>query len=681
MAGRWLRWPSTCIQPAGRAPLAFGADYNPEQWSADVWREDVELMRAAGVNIVNLGIFSWAEVQPAADEWRFGWLDDVLDLMHEGGIAVDLATGTASPPPWLTELHPEILPVTADGITLSPGGRQHWRPTSPVFRRYALQHVRTIAQRYGEHPALAMWHVSNELGCHNIYDFSDDAAVAFRDWLRARYETLDALNAAWGTAFWSQRYSSFDAVLPPRRAASYPNPTQQLDFARFSSDALKDYFRREAAILRELTPAIPITTNFMVMGDTKGMNFDDWASEVDIVSNDHYLLGARTDASAELCFSANLVRGIADNEPWFLMEHATGAVNWQPVNLPKAPGQLRRDSLVHVAHGSDSVSYFQWRQSAAGAEKYHSGMVPHAGTNSRLWREVCELGENLAALGAAGVAGSRSVPAQVAVLFDWPSWWASELDSHPSAFLRYRDIAIAWYKAIESLGIGVDVQPASKDLTGYAMVVAPTLYVVDDDTRKRLQSYVETGGHLVTTFFSGIVDENDHVHLGGYPGALRELLGIRVEEFAPLLPGESVAVAGAGSATLWAEEIDVVTDDVETLLSYAGTNGPVVTRRTVGTGSASYVGAMLDDATLRSVVDVLAHRSQVVPEVDPAVGADITRRVRTTLDERFTFLINHSAEPRRVATEHGVELLTGATVTGDFDVPARGVAAIRTRVH
>lgn len=385
MNHRWLRVDSR---------LEFGADYNPEQWPREVWDEDVRAMREAGVTIVSLAIFSWARIEPADGRYDFAWLDEVMDLLHANGISVDLATATASPPPWLTTAHPEILPVNHEGQILWQGGRQHWRPTSPVFRQYALRLVRQMATRYASHPALVAWHVSNELGCHNIYDYSDDAARAFRVWLRDRYGTVEKLNEAWGTAFWAQRYGEWDEVLPPRLAASFPNPTQQLDFKRFSSDVLKDYLRAEREILRELTPDVPVTTNFMVMGETKGMNYADWAAEVDFVANDHYRLPGEQSLD-ELSFSANLTGNLAGGRPWFLMEHSTSAVNWQPVNLAKRPGELSRDALTHVAHGADAVCYFQWRQSRAGAEKYHSGMIPHAGTDSTLFRDVVALGARL----------------------------------------------------------------------------------------------------------------------------------------------------------------------------------------------------------------------------------------------------------------------------------------------
>ncbi|ADI11755.1 putative beta-galactosidase [Streptomyces bingchenggensis BCW-1] len=318
--------------------LGYGADYNPEQWPREGWADGVRLMRQAGVNVVSLAIFSWARLQPTADTWDFDWLDEITGLLHAGGIGVDLATATASPPPWLTTAYPEILPVTASGETLWPGARQHWRPTSPVFREHALTLVRKITIRYADHPALVAWHFNNELGCHNAYDYSDDAARAFRVWLRRRYTTLDALN--WGTAFWSQRYSDWDQLLPPRLAASHPNPTQQLDFKRFSSDVLKDHLLAEREILRELTPGVPVTTNFMVAQSVKGMDYADWAGEVDFVANDHYVVPSPQDRD-ELSFSANLTSGVAGRRPWYLMEHPTSAVNWRPVNLAKRPGSWR----------------------------------------------------------------------------------------------------------------------------------------------------------------------------------------------------------------------------------------------------------------------------------------------------------------------------------------------------
>jgi beta-galactosidase len=659
---RWLRWP----QQPGTPRLAFGADYNPDQWPREVWDQDVALMREAGVNIVSLAIFSWARLEPVQGRYDFGWLDEVMDLLHAGGIAVDLATATASPPPWLTAAHPEVLPVDRLGATIWPGGRQHWRPTSPVFRERALRLVHAMAERYAEHPALTAWHISNELGCHNIYDYSDDAAAAFREWLRARYTDLDKLNDAWGTAFWSQRYSDWAQILPPRLAATHPNPTQQLDFKRFSSDALLDYLRAEREVLRELTPGVPITTNFMIMGETKGMDYAAWAPELDFVANDHYVLPG-PQAHDELSFSASLTSGVAGGQPWFLMEHSTSAVNWQPVNVAKKPGELARDSLTHLAHGADAICFFQWRQSVAGAEKYHSAMLPHAGADSAVFRSVAELGATLKEL--APVAGVRPTPARAAILFDWTSWWGSELDSHPSDRLRYKQEALDWYSAFLAQGVRVDVVPLSADLEQYDVLVAPVLYVVPEALSERLSAYVQAGGHLVTTYFSGIVDENDHVWPGGYPGALRDVLGIRVEEFAPLLDEERVDLDNGTTGTLWSERIIATADETEILVRHKTgefDGGPAVTRRPIGAGSAAYVSTRLGAAGLTPLLGDLLDRAGVRSELPE----ELRGRVELAVRGDFWFLINRTAEP--VDLPELGEFLSGAGTLGP-----RGVAVVR----
>ncbi|MGW2277749.1 beta-galactosidase [Streptomyces sp. NPDC001770] len=695
--------------PDGSSRLSYGADYNPEQWPREVWEEDVRLMREAGVNTVSLAIFSWARLQPTQDSWDFGWLDEVMDLLHAGGIGVDLATATASPPPWLTTAHPEILPVTATGETVWPGARQHWRPTSPVFRSHALRLVREMATRYADHPALVAWHVSNELGCHNVYDYSDDAARAFRDWLRRRYTTLDALNHAWGTHFWSQRYSDWDQILPPRLAASHPNPTQQLDFKRFSSDTLKEYLLAEREILGEITPGTPVTSNFMVMSGMKGMDYADWADAVDFVSNDHYATtGPRS--RDELSFCANLTSGIAAHRPWFLMEHSTSAVNWQPINLPKKPGELARDSLLHVAHGADAVCFFQWRQSAAGAEKYHSAMVPHAGSNSQLFRDVVELGRTLKAL--APLAGSEREPARVAVLFDWDSWWASEQDSHPTSLLDYHREALDWYAALLRLGVRADVVPAHHtDLAPYDVVIAPVLHVVPQALAKELTRYVDGGGHLVTTYFSGVVDENDHIWLGGHPGALRDLLGIRIEEFGPLLDGDTVDVdlgggpdpdgapgldgapgSGAGpvagadravAGTLWTDRIDITGPDVETLARYrTGTYAgrPAVTRRrTADSGSAAYVSTRLGIDGLAALLPRLLAPAGVTGELPERARGTVEQVVRRDSAARYVFLVNHGDEPVPLPGVTG-EVLTGPPAGDELVLGPREVAVLRQTI-
>jgi beta-galactosidase len=662
-----------------RDRLGYGADYNPEQWPREVWESDVALMREAGVTIVSLGIFSWAQLEPVDEQWDFGWLDEAMDLLHAGGIAVDLATATASPPPWLAAKHPEILPVNERGQTIWPGGRQHWRPTSPIFRAYGLRLVERLASRYAAHPALAAWHVSNELGCHNVYDYSDDAAAAFRAWLRARYGTLAALNEAWGTAFWSQRYSDWEQLLPPRLAASYPNPTQQLDFKRFSSEVLAEYLRAERDVLRAHTPQVPVTTNFMVMGESRSMDYAAWVSDVDFLANDHYVVPG-PQARDELSFSANLTGWLGGGRPWFLMEHSTSAVNWQPINTPKRPGELARDALTHLAHGADAICYFQWRQSRAGAEKYHSAMVPQAGPDSDVFRAVCDFGATLKAL--APVTGTRPVPGRVAILFDWESWWAVEADSHPSNRVRYKQEALDWYCALLDLGLCADVVPVRGladgrvSLSDYAVVVAPMLHLVVPEAKAALESYVEGGGHLVTTYLSGIVDEHDHFWPGAFPGALRDLLGVRVQEFAPLPDGDSVCLEGELgelTGTLWTDLLDAL--DAQVLARYTSglpAGRPAITRRRQGDGSATYVSTRLGPAGLRPLLASLCAEAGLASPLPEPIRGRVELAVRSGEQGRFLFLINRgdddvTIEDVAAVAGAGAKVIAAPALAGDLN--------------
>jgi beta-galactosidase len=641
--------------PIGLDRMAYGGDYNPEQWPEATWREDVRLMREAGVSLVSVGIFSWALLEPEPGSFDFGWLDRVLDLLHDGGVRVDLATATASPPPWFSRAHPDSLPVTADGRTLWPGGRQAYCPSSTAYRAGAERLVRQLATRYAAHPALAMWHANNEYGCHVPRCYCDVSAAAFRVWLRRRYGDLDALNEAWGTAFWSQHYWNWDEILPPRQAPNFVNPTQQLDFARFSSDELLDCFRNERDVLRELTPGVPVTTNFMTPA-FKPLDYFKWAREEDLVSTDHYLRPAEGDVNLDVALSGDLARGLAGGAPWLLMEHSTSAVNWQPRNLAKRPGQMRRNSLAHVARGSDGAMFFQWRASRRGAEKFHSGMVPHAGEDTRVWREVVELGQDLARL--APVCGSRVV-ADVAMLWDYEAWWAVELDSHPSAGVTFLDRVRAFHAALWRAGVTVDVVHPDHEWSGYQLVLVPSLYLVSDATAEALAQYVRMGGHAVVSYFSGIVDPDDAIRLGGYPGAFRELLGVRVEEFQPLAEGETVELSDGSVASVWTEDLRL--EGAEAVVSHAD-GRPAVTRHAYGEGVAWYCATRLDPGALLARVCAESGVEPVLPGLPE--GVEAVRR------GDFVFVINH--------TDAAVSVPGEDLLGGDGTVPAGGVAVVRS---
>ena len=660
--------------------IIFGADYNPEQWDRSVWDEDVELMRQAGVNLVSTGIFSWSVIQPTESTWDFAWLDEVFDLLHANGIAVDLGTATASPPPWLTTKHPEILMVNDIGDTIWPGARQHWRPTSPVYLRYALQLVKRLAERYGNHPALVAWHINNELGNHNQFDFSEDAIRSFRNFLRSRYNnSLEALNSAWETAFWSQRYSDFDEILPPRTfpRGTFLNPTHVLDWRRYTNDALVQYYKQERDLLRSITPDIPITTNLIIMGkQTKDRDYTTWVDELDFVSNDHYVFISEQGRD-ELSFSASLTSGVSLHKPWLLMEHSTSAVQWQRVNSPKWTNELARDSLTHLAHGADGLCFFQWRQSKAGAEAYHSSMIPHAGPDSRLFRDVVELGALVKDL--APIKGSKKEPAKVAILFDWESWWVAEGKAQPSQIIEYKQEALDWFTAFLDAGITADVILASQldRLLDYPLVVGPILHVVPDPLRRKVTAYVEQGGHFVTTYWSGITDENCHVHLGGYPGAFRDLLGIRVEEFAPI--ASPVQLDDGTEGSIWSEPIDIVGDNVEVLRKYTTgmfPGGPAVTRRSVKNGSATYVSTKLSSEGLGSLLPTLLEKSGVKSSLPELLRGKVEQVFRVDRKCRWEFLINRTDGELSLQDARG-RLVVSTAGAGPNRLSGRGVAVYK----
>jgi len=654
---------------AGRG-LVFGCDYNPEQWDRSVWPEDVRLMQQAGIGLVAINIFGWSSINPAKGVWDFSALDEIIALLHAAGIRINLGTGTASPAPWLTARHPEILPMGDDGTTFHPGGRQAYCPSSPIFRAHAAELVTRVAERYGSHPAIALWHVSNELGCHNVHCYCDTSAEAFRGWLRERYAgDIAALNRAWGTTFWSQRYNDFADVRPPAQALSLRNPGQILDFDRFSSDEQLALYRAEAAILRERTD-IPVTTNFMVTAHIRGMDYWSWTGDMDLIANDHYLDRRLDDSRGELSFAADATRGLAGGEPWLLMETSTGAVNWQPVNLAKAPGELQRNIAAHVARGADGICFFQWRASTQGAEKYHTALVPHAGEDSDQWRETVALGGLLERLGE--VAGTRVV-ADAALLFSWENWWAVENEGRPSEELTYLGQVHAAHAALADAGITTDVVRPGADLDGYKLVIVPALHLIRDADAALIARAVENGTTVLVTFYSGIVDEEDRVRIGGYPGAFRELLGIRSEEFAPLRAGQTVTLTDGTTGLVWSERLK--TTDAETIASFVdgpSAGVPAITRRAHGAGAAWYLATQPAREDYRRLISEVAASAGVVPT--PGAGPDVEIVRRAGADGSYLFVINHGIDDVDIAAT-GHDLVTDAPATGT--VPAGAVRIIK----
>ncbi len=658
--------------------MHYGGDYNPEQWPREVWREDVARMQEAGVTMVSVGIFSWARISPREGVFDLEWLDEVIDLLHEGGIAVDLATATASPPPWVTHRYPGVLAQDADGATYWPGSRQQYSHASPDYRRLAAELTRTIAERYASHPAVVMWHVNNEYACHLPVDYSDAAAAGFRTWLQARYGDVAELNRAWGTAFWSQRYDSFEEVLPPRKAPYSLNPTQLLDFSRYTSDSFLELFTAERDIIRAAGATQPITTNFM--GAHPPLDYWRWAAEVDVVSDDAYPDPNDPESFRTAAFARDLMRSLKPGKPWLLMEQSTNALNWRPTNAPKAPGQMAALSMQAVARGADGVLFFQWRQSAGGSEKFHSAMLPHAGTRTRTWREVVGLGADLAALPELPAPGGE---ARVALVLDWDSWWAVENPDHPVAF-EHLPLLQRWYRALHRRHVMVDLVPPTGDLSAYSLVVLPQTYLLTSEGAANLLAFAERGGHLLVTPFTDVVDSDDRFREGGYLTQLGPALGVWLEDFGALdHPGgtgqTTAPVRAAGgdvpgfTGELFAEEVHVedVEDPAEVVASFEGGRlhgWPALTRRSVGAGTGWHLATVPDEAGTDALVGWLLAQAGVEP-----VWAGLPASVEAARRGDVVTLINHGPEP--VAVDLGDHTTLAASTElgrGTVELPSYG---------
>ncbi|QJT04467.1 beta-galactosidase [Streptomyces asoensis] len=651
------------LADATRGRILFGGDYNPEQWPEETWHEDVRLMRDAGVNSVTLGVFSWSRLEPEPGAREFGWLDTLMDLMHANGIGVVLATPTSAPPPWLGRLYPDTLPRDENGDVEWWGGRQHFSHSSATYRRHAAAITEDLAARYAGHPALTMWHINNE---YCTADHGDEAAVAFRRWLRARYGTLDALNIAWGTDFWSQGYDSWDSVLPARRPHYMKNPGQVLDFRRFTSDMLLECYLAERDIVARHTPHIPVTTNFMPL--FFGQDAWRWAEEEDVVSVDLYPDPRDPLGSQHGALVQDLTRSLARG-PWMLMEQAAGPVNWRGVNHPKPRGLNRLWSLQAVARGADAVCYFQWRQSRQGAEKFHSGMVSHAGERGRTFQEVKQLGAELARIGPE-VTNSH-IEAEVAILHDWHAWWAGAQDGRPSTHVDHSAVLHAWHRALWESRLTTDFAHPEHDLSGYRLVVVPQLYAMTDAAIDNLLAYVRGGGTLVAGFLTGVADEDDRVRPGGMDARLCELFGIRtLHEWWPLEAGEHVETDGF-RGTLWSEELETEPDVVETVYKGGELDGlPAVLRN----DRAWYVSTLPEPEAFRALLARIAADAGARPVLE-----GLPPEVEAVRRGELLFLLHHGREPVTVelpGTHH--DLLTGTARTDEITLGRYGVAVLRS---
>jgi len=667
-----------------------GGDYNPDQWPEEVWAEDMRLMKLANCNAMSVGIFAWARLEPEEGRYDFSWLDRVMDLLAENGAYAVLATPSGARPAWLSQKYPEVLRVRPDRGRNLHGVRHNHCMTSPVYRQKTQAINRALAERYKDHPALLVWHISNEYNgeCH-----CDLCQAAFRNWLKKKYDhDLDKLNKAWWTSFWSHTFTDWEQIESPSPIGEPMLHGLNLDWKRYSNDQTFDFFLNEIQPLRELTPNVPVTTNFM--GLFPGLNYPKFAQYVDVVSWDSYPVWHTTGSdwrlAAQVSFIHDQNRSMKGGKPFMLMESTPSNTNWQPIPKLKRPGMHKLSSLQAVAHGSDTVQYFQWRKSRGSAEKFHGAVVDHVGhEHTRVFKDVSEVGAVLRQLDP--IIGTTVRP-DVAIYLDWENRWAIEdMQALGRDRRNYTDTVIAHYLPFWKRGIPVDVIAEEAEISQYKLVIAPMLYMLKPGVAERICTFVEKGGTLVMTYWSGIVDENDLCFLGGWPGnGLREVLGIWDEETDTITPeernrvlpapGNELGLSGSFEARDYFALIHAEGARVLATFGsdfYAGR--PALTVNDFGKGQAFYVASRNDEAFMDSFFGKLAERLDLLRALPAELPEGVTAQLRSDGQHRFIFVMNFNPTPATVdlGAASYRSLLSGQSVTGPLGLPAYGVEVLQ----
>ncbi len=641
--------------------ILYGGDYNPEQWPEEVWEEDMRMMKKAHINIVTLNVFSWAALQPNENTYNFEKLDKIMELVQKNGLKVCLATSTGAHPAWMAKRHPDILRTEFNGMKRKFGGRHNSCPNSPTYRLYAQKLAGKLAQRYKGYDNIVAWHVANEFGGEC---YCEKCETSFQKWLQKKYGTIEEVNRCFNTAFWGHTFYEWDEIVLPNMLSEHFESKStmfqgiSLDYRRFNSDSMLECFQLEYNAIQKEMPGVPITTN--LMGFYNNLDYQKWAKKMDFISWDTY--PAPSDSPAVTAMNHDLMRGIKEQDSFVLMEQTPSVTNWQPYNKLKRPGEMRLLSYQAAAHGADAIQFFQIRRSIGACEKYHGAVIDHAGRDdTRVFLEVENLGKELEILGDAFLEGRT--PSQTAILFDWDNWWAVEYSAGPSVRMKYLDAMEDYYTAAFEQNVPIDIISTEDDLSGYKVVIAPLLYMTKTGYDKKVSSFVEQGGTFITTYFSGIVEEHDLVIPGGYPGNLKDILGIWVEENDALPEGESNSFSYDG-VTYPAEILcDLMhLEGAESLSNYKedfyqGT--PVITRNSFGKGSAYYVGSRSNHKFYHRFLKNIFAENGVLPVMETPEGIEASVRENET--GRTLFLLNHTEESAQIVLDHDyTELLTKA---------------------
>lgn len=664
--------------------IYYGGDYNPDQWDENTIKEDMRLFKKAGINLVTLPVFSWAKLEPEEGIYNFEWLDKILDTIWENDIHVCLATPTTAQPAWLSHRYPEVLPVDIAGRKRTHGMRVFFCVNSLKYRERAAGIASEMAKRYAHHPALVMWHIANEYG---TYCYCETCQARFRQWLKKRYKTIEILNEKWNTTFWGRIVYDFEEIyLPTEKNDDYRfNPAVQLDYMRFVTDSTIECYLNEYHILKSANPEIPIQTN--MSGYIKKLDQFAFTKHLDVVGWDNYPWP--DDPAYFVAMKHDIMRGLKDGKSFVLTEQSPNQQNWQPYNRLKRPGEVRKLSYQAIAHGADTCLFFQMRQSIGGQEKFHGAIISHNGReDTRVFEETVKLGNEFKKLGNIFIEGRTS--AKVGILFDWNNWWALELTSGPSKDIDYLKTVSLYYETLYRQNIAVDfLSFDKKSYDEYAIILAPMLYMLKGEIGEKLTEYVEQGGTLISTVMSGIADENDRCVFGAYPGKLRDVFGIWVEETDGLRPNESNQIVLSDPRYLSKLKYDcnflcdVVHAESATVLGVYGEDFyegvPCITKNEYGKGEAYYIGTQPEQKFLQELIEKICIEKEIKSEFQYEEGIEITFRT-SELGETI-FIINHGKDKGFVDFKENevIDLLSGDVRSGKVYIDAGDVMLFRKK--
>lgn len=671
-----------------------GGDYNPEQWldHPEIIAEDFQLMKQAHVNTITIGVFAWSKLEPREGEFDFAWLDDIFARANANGIQIILATPSGARPQWLSETYPEVNRVDEYGRRHHHGFRHNHCYSSPVYRQKVQRINRKLAQRYGQNPALKLWHVSNEYSgmcyCHYCQE-------NWRKWLRAKYGSLEAINRAWYLTFWSGRYSSWSQVKPPSPLGETKVHGMDLDWKRFCTDMTIDFFQQEIKPLRAITPNIPVTTNFMAEGHDQhqfvpllGMNYRQFARQLDVVSWDSYPDWHNNfEPLAETAMKSAYVHDqyySLKKQPFLVMESTPSFVNWHAFNKSKRPGMHILSSFQQIAQGSDSTLYFQWRQSYGNSEKFHGAVVGHDDDpHNRVFQEVAQYGQRLAKIKEVQGATKQN---KVAILFDWESNWALERGGgYGRPTRRYLQTLQNHYAVFWEQDIGVDILTPDQDFSNYALVIAPMLYLQTATTMSKLQDYVKQGGTLIGSYFSAIVDSHDLVYTGPWAPPLQKLFGVQPKELEPLYPDEHNQIEFGGHCYPVNDYAQIMTaqDSSQVLASYQHDfyqNTPAVVTHKYGQGQAYYLAMRSNRDFLRALYQPIIARLDLANPFVTQASPEVSAQCRVKNQLQYYFVMNFSKKAQHIQlTKSSIDVETGSTVATSLALPPYGVRILKVK--